>query len=237
MRNDVMFTGVKLILEAFDRQENPYFSVWKGRDLLFGNNDGDQAKASILLEENLKAWEQSGNNDALKIVFHPGKEPKYINTKTPVVATMYVRVTELTSNYMMGYPGPMPGGAVGFPRSDNALFLEKLTAIESRLNAMEAEEVEAEEDAGMLGNVNEVASSVNALLNNPMIAGILGNLFNFKQPAAVAGIPESADFKQALDVLSKVDPNFESDIILLAKMAVNNRQQFLMLLTMLRNNK
>lgn len=221
MRNDVMFTGVDNILSGFDRYNNAVFSVWKGKDLLFSNNDTDISQARELLHENIAAYAAAGNNDALKIVFHPEPEPKYITNKTAICGTIYVRCSAIES-IAQYYPAPP---------IDNGI-MAKLNAIESRLNALDEEE---EEEQGEESQFGGIMSGINELSSNPVIMAFLGNLFKLPgQPQAIAGIPTSADFTASMEYLSKVDSDFEADIILLAKMAKDSPAQFKFVVNMLR---
>ena len=221
MRNDVMFTGVDNILSGFDRYNNAVFSVWKGKDLLFSNNDTDISQARELLHENIAAYAAAGNNDALKIVFHPEPEPKYITNKTAICGTIYVRCSAIES-IAQYYPAPP---------IDNGI-MAKLNVIESRLNALDEDE---DEDQGEESQFGGIMSGINELTNNPVIMAFLGNLFKLPgQPQAIAGIPTSAAFTASMEYLSKVDADFEADIILLAKMAKDSPAQFKFVVNMLR---
>lgn len=216
-----MFTGVDNILSGFDRYNNAVFSVWKGKDLLFSNNDTDISQARELLHENIAAYAAAGNNDALKIVFHPEPEPKYITNKTAICGTIYVRCSAIES-IAQYYPAPP---------IDNGI-MTKLNAIESRLNALDEEE---EEEQGEDSQFGGIMSGINELTSNPVIMAFLGNLFKLPgQPQAIAGIPSSAEFNAAMEYLSKVDADFEADIILLAKMAKDSPAQFRFVVNMLR---
>ena len=236
MRNDVMYTGVDNIMEGFSLHENPIFSVWKGKDLLFSHNEADFSKAEDLLKKNLSAWEKAGNNDALKIVFHPEADPKYITNKTPISGTIYVRCCEVgqAGNFYL----PITGGNQQFVTGTREeIMMQKINELESRLKAFEEDPEEIEEESG----IGKVMGTVNSLMSNPQIAeiitGILGQFIpgqNKNPLRSVAGIPESPEFTNALNYLSQVDPDFENDIILLANMARTNKQQFLFLVGMLR---
>lgn len=230
-----MYTGVESIMAGYARYENPVYSVWKGKDLLFSNNSTDESKAEQLLRDNLEAFEQAGNNDALKIVFHPEVEQKYITNKTPICGTIYIRCAPIgaPSNFYL----PMAAGGGDFrtgTRED--LILEKLTGLESRIKAFEGDPEIEEDQTG----VGKVMGTINQLMENPAIAAIITNVLSgfvpgIKQPLQqVAGVPESAEFTAALNYLATVDSDFENDIVLLAKMAKEQRQQFNWLLTMLR---
>ncbi len=222
MRNDVMFTGVDNILSGFDRYNNAVFSVWKGKDLLFANNDTDISQARELLHENIAAYAAAGNNDALKIVFHPEPEAKYITNKTAICGTIYVRCSPIESISTQYYPAPPVDSGI----------MAKLNAIESRLNALDEEEEEDQVEESQFGSM---MSGINELTANPVIMAFLGNLFKLPgQPQAIAGIPTGVEFNAALEYLSKADSDFESDIILLAKMAKDSPAQFRFVVNMLR---
>lgn len=235
----VMFTGSKQIMDAFDRQENPFFSVWNGRDLLFSHNVNDIDKARGILAENLMALEHAQNTDSIKIKFHPGKDGKYINDKTPVTATMYVRAFALPSpGYMIPHNGGM--GSV-----QNDLLLERLSGIENMLkNRNEFGEGDYDEDSEQqkkLDRIGQMAETVDQIVSIPTVALLLNKILGLQAPpaaavtASVAGIPETEKFTGSIEVLQAADPELENDLYLLASLAKHQPEHFKVLLGVLRN--
>lgn len=239
MAENVMYTGVQSILAGYDLIDNPVFSIWKGRDLLFSYNDTDKEQSKACLSDNLEAWQAGGNSDMLKICFHPEKEAKYITNKTPVCATLYVRVNPVTpANFYL----PMQQHGQFVSGTQNDLLLKKINELESRLSAYEGEDDETEDITG-LGKYEGMINGITNLLNNPVIAGIVTALISKlgsggneeNKLRSVAGIgDEQKDYNEALLYLSQVDSDFRNDIIRLANLARNNRGQFNWLVSMLR---
>lgn len=237
--NDAMYQGLNNVLAAFQRQQQtPFFSVWKGKDLLFSYNVDDTEGSYNFLAENLTAAEENGNRDILKIKFHPEKEKKFITDSTPVTGTLFVRVCpwdpqEYRNNL------PMIMGPV------NNEILNKLTAMESRLNAMDEEQEEEEAEIGATGMEGAIGK-VESLLNNPIIQKIaaspmfnnlLSGLFgsNPVTQGSIAGIPNDEKINQAIEILKQHDDNIADDLYKLAMIAKNNPAMFNMLINSLRN--
>ena len=230
--NKALGVGVNSVLHWFETNaEHPYFSVWDTKKtILFQNSADDMDVAVQKLSENITAAEQNGYNDVLILKLHPKKEKSgYVTDKSETIASFTFRPVEL--------PQYQPYQPYQQNNSSNAI-LEKLTGIESRLNAIEEEE-EVEQPKGIAGYVE-------TLLQNEQIqsamAGIVTNFLGkilapkMSNQMALAGIPEEQDEKilLAVNILKQHDECLGDDLIKLSEMAVTNNGQFNFLLSMLR---
>ena len=229
--NDAMFTGVQNILSAYENlAETPFYSVWKGKDLLFQFNEADSVKGYEKLKEQLLAAEQNNNRDILKIKIHPVKAKPYITDVTPHIATMYIRVcawdSQQYSNNLLQ------------SNTINDKVLETLNGINSRLVALEEEEEIEEVETDQFSKISGVIGTVSSLLEHPLIAGIVSkfiNMPNAQPAAAISGINNTYD--SAVDLLRRVDPDFENDICKLAEIAEKKPLAFKLLIAELREFK
>jgi hypothetical protein len=257
-----MYTGSEAIMNAFDTMNNPIYSVWQGKDILFQNNDADMQKARNFLMDMIAAAEQSGNTDILAIKFHPVKEGKFITDKTPIVSTLFVRIVELPSAAVSGVNqnGNIPyplwktlEGLAGLPAQINT----SLGAIEERLTALEQVEDEPGPTESMLGRIS-------GLMENPVIMGLISKILPailpgvaMPQPSVpmqVSGVNESmaepntiasaedlpqisqADYIKLDNALARLIPhcNVAEDLSLLADLAEQKPEIFKMMLSQLR---
>lgn len=110
-------------------------------------------------------------------------------------------------------------------QNDNIL-LNRLDAMDQKINAaLEDEEEEGEELSG---------------LNNPNLIAMIGTLakmFAPKQAAAINGPNDSkiANINKAIRILSKHDPDIDIDLLKLSDLAENNNATFNLLLSSLRS--
>lgn len=240
--NDAMFTGMPNIIAAYDRMDNPVYSVWVGKDMLFSNNSEDKERAKSILVENLEAAMQNENRNLLKIKFHPKIEKTYITDKSPTVGTLYVRVAE----WFNGLYGSTPGGEMIMNRNSNSnngavLVLEKLAAIESRIAAMEADEMEDDDsELSGLGKIEAINETISKICTNPLVMSLIDRIFKVQvQPemseaSVLSGFPISKELGETLSILAAADPKIEMDLKRLAIMSQKNPHQFNFLLKTLR---
>lgn len=143
------YTGRGNIMQAIDAvaNQNPYISLWRGKDILIQNVLPDWEAAYVLLDDNLQALEQSGNKDLITIKFHPKPDKEgYITNKTPFIASMLVRVCPLDAMGGIGsvtQPGELSNAAwyalkgikddiAETKQTQNALMERLIAAIEAK---------------------------------------------------------------------------------------------------------
>lgn len=171
----------------------------------------------------LKNNAQNTNTYLLQLV--ENKRTKH----TPSV-TFQLNQRDMVSPYM---PMVIPNN------NNNDLILQKLNGIESRINAIEDEDIEDEEEkpAGITGIIDTLLQ--NEQIQIAMVGAVtsfLGKFMPQNKPMALAGIPEEQDEKiiGAIAILKQHDANLGDDLMKLADMAENNNGQFNFLISMLR---
>ena len=190
----VMATGTAKVMDWFERNAaSPYFSVWDyesptKKTLLFSFSGESLDEARSYLEENIAAFEQNGVNSLYALLLHPTKEKNgYITQNTPHNALLKFKPSE--EPQIIGAVQPREPGNYAIMQ-----MMEKLNAIESRLNAQEAiGDMEEEEPKPpniweqLLANPEKIETLVNLAVG---VAGTLGTAFRGKPLVGVAGIPD-----------------------------------------------
>ena len=169
------------VLNGFDNhtkdKDNVYYSIWQGKSLRFGYNEGSINTGRDILEENLQPLVYNGNTSTYTIKFHPMPDASgYITDKTPIMGSFNFKVSDPYSVRMAGVQqptaAPMPA-----PRNDDKIdkILELLIAQDQRIKALEEEpdfefdeEPEPDQKTQILGQVQQVEQIINEspLLND-----------------------------------------------------------------------
>lgn len=203
-----MATGTARVMDWFDRNAtSPYYSVYEiisptKKDLLFSSNDDSLDNARNILEENIAAFEQNGVNTLYALVLHPKKDKSgYITVNTPAHAMLKFKPSEDIQIIGSVAPERQSGNSYAMDK-----LLDKLSAIESRLNAQDAMgEIEEEEPTPpsiweqLLANPEKLESLVNLAVG---VAGTLGTAFRGQPLVGVAGIPD--DNTEVLNIVNSL---------------------------------
>lgn len=206
----------KIMDEFLKKAETPFFSLWVGKWCAERNSSNDFEKATEKLENQIKAFEESDNNAIFIIALHPEKKIVYKEADVKEAVVMYCQIRpEEASSYA---PANISGA--------NYQILEKLNSIESRINAMEAEEPEEEEEGEEMGSSEAVLiDKINGIVNSPLVS-ILMQFLNNKPVTALAGTDDLNDILETL---------FSKGVTVqhLKKLAGYPKEKISMLLTML----
>lgn len=237
--NKADFVGIDNILNWYETNaEQPYYSVWQGKLLKFGYNEDDKDKGSVLLQDNLMAYQQGGHNEVLILKLHPKKEKGgFITDKTPISASANFRVNELQ---------PYVGLTPYFPQnnSGNDAIMQKLNGIESRLTAIEEDPEDEEEYEPQAQKISGL-DILNNLLQQPHIqeklinfgVSLLNRIAPAKQPTmAINGINDIGEderLRTAIEVLKQVRPQIIEDLVGLAHIAQTDPNKLGFILSML----
>jgi len=198
-----MATGTAKVMDWFDRNAtSPYYSVYEiisptKKDLLFSSNEDSLDNARNILEENITAFEQNGVNCLYALVLHPKKDKNgYITINTPSHAMLKFRPAEEQA-IITGVQQPRE------PSFAYIQLLEKLNAIESRLNAEEAMgEIEEVVAPNIWEQLLTQPEKIEALVNLAVgVAGTLGTAFRGKPLVGVAGITQDGEIMTIVDSL------------------------------------
>jgi len=228
-------SGADNVLNWFEANaKEPYFSVWKGREILFSNNENDFEAAKDKLHSNIVAGEQNNVTEDLQLRLHYKPAKGYINNKSEYHSSLFFTPTEVETMH--------PATMYYQNNNNNNAILEKLNGIESRISAIETDEdPEEEEEEEKPKGINGI---IDTLLQNEQIqmaminaaTSFIGKFMPQNKPMGIAGIPEEQDEKiiGAIAILKQHNANLGDDLMKLADMAQNNNGQFNFLISMLR---
>jgi hypothetical protein len=201
--NKAMATGTVKVMDWFDRNAtSPYYSVYEiisptKKDLLFSSNEDSLDNARNILEENIAAFEQNGVNTLYALVLHPKKDKSgFITINTPAHAMLKFRPSDEVV-VITGVPQPRENSYAMMQ------MIEKLNAIESRLNAEEAmgdivEEMPPSVWEQLIADPQKIEQLVNLAVG---VAGHLGTAFRGKPLVGVAGIQNEGEVIAIVDSL------------------------------------
>jgi hypothetical protein len=236
--NNVFLTGSQKVMDWYDQNAKTCFwsiTDTKG-DIVFYNADNDENVSRDHLEANIKSAEAAGMDCTFILRIHP-RAPKggyFVNSSEKMIITKFRPVSYETSsmqpvnNMQMGYANNHLIGELNSLKS-------QISALQMKLDEEDEEDEEEPEEGGIAG-----------FFKNPQIQNmLLQTLQGFLMPATtkvtnMAGVmdgaatDQDAKIDEAIEVLKQFDANLGDDLLLLAEMALNDKQQFNFLLKMLR---
>lgn len=190
--NSVQFWGREKAVEAYEFNAVPTWALFSGKDILCQYRDGDLAEGSDKLDQFIAAL-QEGHSDApyqVRIYQDAG----LINEKTPY-------------NYSFRFKLFKDGEAQA--SRPTTQILERLGAIENRLNGDQDEEEKPKGFQGMIAGILEKPEMQNFLMAK--VFGFINSMTGGGQspPAAIAGVPgspkEPTSSSEAYAALSDVE--------------------------------
>jgi hypothetical protein len=216
MGASVQFVGKNAVIKAFDKIDNPRWSLWpNSKDMLASHSDSDTADSQRELEDWLEMIR--GNTTGIFTLKFYDKGVKEIKPSTPNNYAFNFRLKEDES--MSGAPG---GGSID-------RFLDKLTERFDKLDKR-MDEIEKGDD-------EEPIKPWERALENPIIMAGIGKLFNLDLKGIgtaekISGVPVDP-IDKSIDTLTKNDPDFPNHIGKLAQLSETNPKQFKFLIGML----
>ena len=191
-----LFFGKGQILEAAQSQGCPRWACGQNKNISAKYICDDLDESIGMLEDWLDKIQHS--TDVWTLRFYED-ELKKIDSKTPhsTAFTFRMQEEEDYKNYVGAY------------KSNSQLVINKLDAIETRLNQLEEDPEEDEEEKG-IGALMTDPEKLQGMVN--VVAGglaMLKNIFFPGQPQAIPGaingVPEDAEkLKRAIETLSKI---------------------------------
>lgn len=222
--NSVQFYGMSQVLEAAQNRAVANWAIFQGSQFMFKYEDGDLEGSLSMLETVLTSISHA--KGIYRIQFYEDTGIK-IKDKTPHDGSFNFMNKTLEEVQHENRPTLYDG--------QRSVILNKLEAIEARLNTMEEDPEEDEEPEGIAGIIQDperLQGMVNA------IAGIIGlakSIINPQTPVpgAIAGIADNKRLEAAINTLSKNDPKITEHLEKLAEMSETNKATFTYLLGML----
>jgi len=195
--NKAWCTGVNALMEWFDdHAEQPYYSVWRGRNLSFSWNNDDMEAGRLKLLNDITFAEHNNVSEVLTLKLHNKKDKSgYITSSTPTYGSLDFR------------PSPMEQQVYGVsvPNTANSYamekILDKLNVLESKIAGYESMDDDFEEEEKPL-------SPINAMLNNPeiqqaLVSGVMGMIGSLLgNSGTVKSLAGADDQNEAIDLLN-----------------------------------
>lgn len=167
------YIGIDKIVSAFENKaDTPFFSIWVGKTRCEQNKENDFDVAKEKIERQVKDFLEGDFNEVFIIALHPEKKVSYKVEDQKEATLLYcqaqkndVAIFHPTNNY-------------------NYEILNKLNAMESKINALEAEEIEEEETETISGD-EAILGRIENIISSPLVNTILGLIFKdgVKSPA------------------------------------------------------
>ena len=242
--SSVQFTGIENIIEAFEANDIPYFGVFAGKSLIFKNpTRGEEAiqdtfEASELLRSFLYKLNK-GSNAVYTLKLYENLPGGGITDKTPANFSINFRLNlegmYLTNDKAVQYEQK---------QSQQSEILAELKALRMKVETMEGTDEEEEPTNPIIGALTANPEVMNALVMAAVgaITGIISKFAPQQQPIkmqpAINGVndepTEQQKIDKAIEVLSQSTPNLGDSLLILAKMSIDNPQQYKWLLGMLK---
>jgi hypothetical protein len=221
------------VLSYYDQFDNAGYSVYAGHkqdaqscrytytgeDKNIGREQLQDALSSILSNPD------NTNTYCIVILGQKGKKIEAINSIT-FQLNKHQALQTYQPQQMAGYQNQALLGELNSLKS-------QIAALQMKLDEEEEEEEEAEE-GGLAGFFK------NPVMQNILMQQLQGMFMPTTKVTNVAGVLDGAEADQdakideAIEVLKQFDANLGDDLLLLAEMALNDKQQFNFLLKMLR---
>lgn len=195
--NKAWCTGVNALMEWFDdHAEQPYYSVWRGRNLSFSWNNDDMEAGRLKLLNDISFAEHNNVSEVLTLKLHNKKDKSgYITSSTPTYGSLDFRPSPMEQQ---SYGVSVPNAANSYAMEK---ILDKLNVLESRIAGYESMEDDYEEEEKPL-------SPINAMLNNPeiqqaLVSGVMGMIGSFLgNSGTVKSLAGADDQNEAIELLN-----------------------------------
>jgi len=186
-----MYVGMDKILSAFDNKaETPFWSIWFVKTLFAHNYINDFEVSKEKLEKQIQDIIDADNTDVFVIALHPAKKTSYKYEDCKDAIQMYCSIRK---NDVSQYIPPHQGNA------NNYEIMQKLNAMESKINALEADDIEDESET--VGSDEAIIlDKINGILNSPLIPVLMG-MFN-KKPEITSHALASSDEDELTKILT-----------------------------------
>jgi hypothetical protein len=226
------YTGINEIIEAFERQaKKPYFSMWFGKAPALQNDINDFDVAKEALKNKINDLLRAGKSAVFTIHLH-NAQPKRENGAYLYADTTYTMLyCQAVKEQKQAINGTDPGlyPIYNIIEKQNEL----ITALTSKVNAIEAEESEPEsvgsDETVMLDKLGSIVNSPLGLLAATYLPRLLDRIMPEKQKISAIAGDEATDLEATINILFSKGVTLEH----LQKLAAMPEAKIKMLLTML----
>jgi hypothetical protein len=187
------YIGLEKILSAFEEKaDTPFFSMWWGKTKFEQSTINDFDKAKDKIENQVKAFLEEDINDIFIIALHPEKKVSYTPADLKDSVQMFCQ-TKKTDSFF--YPGNSSNNV-------NFEILEKLRAMESKINALEDD---TEEDTDSISGNDDVIAKyldkINSIVNSPVAIAGMGLLAGKAVTSSALASPDEDELSKILTTL------------------------------------
>lgn len=248
MRNNaVQFKGIDQVIEAYEMNDMPSWSVWNGQNLMFAYEEEDINKGAAMLKQAVEMLQkgQSEGVYTLKVYKDP---PGEIRSNTA-----YSRAFNFHLFEEGGSKSPQAVRSNNILGVINDRFQEmQATILDRVLDKIDREDEEEDKPAkapGLMGVINGMLENpqIQIAVANKLGALITGLLGIPQGPQAIAGINQQANsqpptplseeqenkINQAIDILAAVDPLIGDNLLKIAAIARDTPGKYQMYVSML----
>ena len=164
------------VVQAYENWAVPHFALFNNKQLLFAydNDTGDISEGSQLLNDWVNILYNSGSAGIYTLCIYKDLKNKSIDSKTAYNGSINFQFHEYK------YPS-MPGGNGGTD-PNLKLILDEMASMKLAITKLQEEGEPGDDDDN-----DNILAGVTTLLNNPVIAGLLGSLI--PKPGSVQRLP------------------------------------------------
>jgi hypothetical protein len=234
LSKSVQFTSVDGVVNNYTEQGIPDFALFNGKQMLSRYNGGDLQEGADILEKIIRGYDASRSMAVYTVCLYdrdPKQKTLAIKSTTPYDVSFNFRFHTQSEEYISGLGG--------HPREIFPLWQKQLEELKQEIKELREEREDLlaeiqERDAVPAGNLD----AITGLLNNPMVAGLIGKLLGTPATAPALSGPdqpqaEEEKLSRALEILVQADPLIGTHLLKLATVAVNDRAKFANLIAML----
>lgn len=189
------YIGIEKIISAFrEKADTPFFSLWVGKSRAEQNKDNDFDKAEDKIEKQIKAFLEEDINEIFIIALHPEKKVSYKYEDTKDATLMYCQAKKVDLPYYNST------GSANY----NYEILQKLNAMESKINALESDIVEDEDSDSLSGNEDLIAKyldKINSIANSPLVIAGIGMFAGKAVTSPALASPDEDELSKILTTL------------------------------------
>jgi hypothetical protein len=188
------YTGVQPILSAFHDiyvDKPGAYSIWNGRDIIDQYRGNDLTIGEDNFEAIITRLGENENAELLNLKFHPALKEDWITAKTPVIASMFIRVTPL-AEYQPFRGGDLEGRRVNqmVAYQPNNELKDAIAGINQRLDDLTAETNQEPEP--------DPIEKYLKYLEHPAVGSIVNTLVNALMPLLLKISPQTQNFSPGI---------------------------------------